>query len=144
MMTVRVIAARGQLRIENRSRAQFLASLSADPIDIDAANKRVRAALAGTDVSVSVSTVTPLGRDELAAYWTTVGNVQASGEKSRKTASVFATVLINGLPVSINIIAAGGGGVNGSDLASSVQKYVKLVTARNEPSDDAYQGSHAK
>lgn len=130
--TVRVIAARGQLRIENRSRSQFLAALGdSETIDIGAANRHVAAALASTDITVSLSSATPLGRDSVAAYWATVGSAKVAGGSSRKTVSVFAAVLINGLPLSVQKTVTEGIS-DSTALASSVQQYVQQIIVSNE------------
>jgi hypothetical protein len=131
MMTVRVIAARGQLRIDDRSRSQFLASLSKETIDIAEVNKRASVALANRDISPSLSSVTPLGRDADASYWAATGSVKITGDDTRKTMSVFAAVLINGLPVSLHKTTTAGMS-DGADLASEVQSYVKQVIAVND------------
>jgi hypothetical protein len=132
-VTVMVVKARGQLRRDPRSRAQFMAALGAPgPVDIPGANTRMRAALSATDVAVSLSSMTPLGSDEWAVYWAVTGTAGSDGEEPRKTASVIAALLVNGLQLSVQATEAVGV-LDGPGLATLAQRYVMAVVSSNEP-----------
>lgn len=131
--TVMVVKARGQLRVDPRSRAEFMAALAAPGrIDIPAANNQMRAALSGTGVAVQLSSMTPLGSDQWAVYWATTGTSGSTGEEVRKTASVIGAILVNGLPLSVQTTEAAGA-ADGPGLATVAQQYVKAIVAGNEP-----------
>lgn len=130
--SVMVVKRRGQLTLDPRSRADFVKSLgSPTPIDVAVVNKRFRAALAGADFSGSLSAMTPLGSDGMAAYWSSLATVQLDGNAPQRVVSIIAAVLVNGLPLSVQVSEAAGA-TDGPAPASVAQQYVKVIVNRND------------
>lgn len=130
--TVMVVKTRGNLRLDPRTREHFLKSLGASAVvDVSAANGRLRSALANTGTAGSLASMTPLGSDDRALYWTAVGTMQVGGGEPQKAASVMAALLINGLPLGIQATEAVGN-TDGPAPATVAQRYVNAIVERNE------------
>jgi hypothetical protein len=128
---VMVVKARGQLKLDNRSKEEFLGSLGAGKsIDIVQINERLRTALASKSASAALQAMTPIGSDGTAFYWSAVGEAQIDGGTRKKVASVVAAVLVNGLPLSIQA-SEREGSTDGTAPATVAQKYVQSVVSRN-------------
>lgn len=128
---VMVIKARGQLRIDTRSRAEFLSELG-EPgaINIESANKRLRAAMAEADVAANLGAMRPLGTDGIAFYWNIVGTAKINGASPQALASVSAAVLVNGLPLNVQV-TENAGSTDSPALVTVAKSYVTAIVSRN-------------
>lgn len=128
---VMTVKTRGQLKLDNRSHSEFLHSLSSEPtVDITNTNNRLRATLAQQNYPVTLQTMTLIGSDGTAIYWSIIGEVQLEGDVRKKVASVMAALLINNLRLSIQVSEQEGAS-NGPAPATVAQKYVQSIIIRN-------------
>lgn len=128
---VMFVKARGQLKLDDRPRTEFLRSLGAvRPADIAKANSHLRVALSQRNTTVALQAMTPIGSDEVAFYWSSIGEVQLEGSTQKKVASVVAALLVNGLPLSIQV-SEHEGASDGAAPATVAQKYVQAIISRN-------------
>lgn len=128
---VSVVKAKGQVILETGTRGEFLSRFgTTKPLDVAAANSRLRNALADKSLTASMSQMTPLGSDGDAFYWASVASVQSEGMPPYRVTSVSAALLINRLPLNVQA-SESAGSTDGPAPASIVQNQVKSILVRN-------------
>jgi len=131
-LQIQLIGPKGNFQRLEMQREAFLSALSnASPrVNADEINRRLRASLENSDVSLSQMQVEPLGRDGNAVYFSMRMNMSAGGN-SRVITGIGAIMLLNALPLSINVYEGTGSSASRSQLQKVQQELLNSLLTEN-------------
>lgn len=132
---VSVVKGQGQVRLDNRSRSEFLKTLvqnfgKSDPIDFSKAEANAAQTLRKTGMSIALREVTPLGADENAFYLFIISEAQDENGEKRRVVGVTAITLINGLTLNIQVSEPANSS-GAPSPATVVRQYLQANIKRN-------------
>ena len=99
-------------------------------LDTSEINRRIRAALADPDMSLSEMQVASLGRDGNAVYFSSRMNLNV-GNSSRPVTGLSGITLINSLPLTMNVYEGTGKATSREELQPTLQQLLKSVLTEN-------------
>lgn len=131
-LQIQLIGAKGNFKRLEMGREAFLVRVAkASPrLDTSDINRRIKAALANTDLSLSRMQVTPLGRDGNAVYLSSRMNLNV-GNNSRPVTGLSGITLVNSLPLTINIYEGTGSASSREKLQPALQQLLLSVLTEN-------------
>ena len=131
-LQIQLIGAQGNFKRLEIGREAFLVGVAkASPrLDTSEISRRIKAALADTDLSLSKMQVAPLGRDGNAVYLSSRMNLNV-GNNSRPVTGLSGITLVNSLPLTINVYEGTGTASSREKLQPALQQLLLSVLAEN-------------
>jgi hypothetical protein len=131
-LQIQLIGSKGDFKRMEMGRETFLVQVAkASPrLDTYEINRRIKAALADADASMTKMQVASLGRDGNAVYFSSRMNLTA-GNISRPLTSLSGITLVNSLPLTINVYEGTGSVTSRAKLQPSLQQLLLSVLTEN-------------
>lgn len=131
-LQIQLIGAQGNFKRLEIGREAFLVGVAkASPrLDTSEISRRIKAALADTDLSLSKMQVAPLGRDGNAVYLSSRMNLNV-GNNSRPVTGLSGITLVNSLPLTINVYEGTGTDSSREKLQPALQQLLLSVLTEN-------------
>ena len=131
-LQIQLIGPKGEFkRMEMGGEAFLIGVAKASPrLDTSEINRRIRAALADPDMSLSEMQVASLGRDGNAVYFSSRMNLNV-GNSSRPVTGLSGITLINSLPLTMNVYEGTGKATSREELQPTLQQLLKSVLTEN-------------
>ena len=131
-LQIQLIGPKGDFKRMEIGRESFLVGVAkASPrLDTSEINRRIKAALANTDVSMTKMQVSQLGRDGNAVYFSSRMNLNG-GNRSRPVTGLSGITLVNSLPLTINVYEGTGTATSREKLQPTLQQLLLSVLTEN-------------
>lgn len=131
-LQIQLIGPKGDFKRIEVGREAFLVGVAkASPrLDTSEINRRIKAALADTDLSLSKMEVASLGRDGNAVYFSSRMNLNV-GNSSRPVTGLSGITLVNSLPLTINVYEGTGTATSREKLQQTLQQLLVSVLTEN-------------
>lgn len=131
-LQIQLIGAHGNFKRLEIGREAFLVGVAkASPrLNTSEINRRIKAALADTNLSLSKMQVARLGRDGNAVYLSSRMNLNV-GNNSRPVTGLSGITLVNSLPLTINVYEGTGSASSRGKLQPALQQLLLSVLTEN-------------
>ena len=131
-LQIQLIGSKGDFKRMEIGRETFLAAIAKVSPRLDTAeiSRRIKSALADTDVSMTNMQVAPLGRDGNAAYFSLRMNL-STRSSSRPVTGLSVITLVNSLPLTINVYEGTGTATGREQLQPTLQLLLLSVLTEN-------------
>jgi hypothetical protein len=131
-LQIQLIGPKGNFKRMEVGRETFLSAVAEASPKLDTAeiNRRIKSAVADTDVSMTKMQVAPLGRDGNAVYFSLRMNL-TTGSRSRPVTGLSGITLVNSLPLTINVYEGTGTATDREQLQTTLQRLLLSVLTEN-------------
>ena len=131
-LQIQLIGPKGDFKRMEMGREAFLVGVAKASPRLDTAeiNRRIKAALADTELSISKMQVTSLGRDGNAVYFSSRMNLNV-GTSSRQVTGLSGITLVNSLPLTINVYEGTGTSTSRERLQPTLLQLLTSVLTEN-------------
>jgi hypothetical protein len=131
-LQIQLIGPKGDFKRMEMGREPFLAAVAKASPRLDTAeiNRRIKSALADTDVSMTKMQVAPFGRDGNAVYFSSRMNL-TTGNSNRPVTGLSGITLVNSLPLTINAYEGTGTATGREQLQPTLQQLLLSVLTEN-------------
>lgn len=131
-LQIQLLGPEGNFRRIEMQREAFLSGLSKVSPRVSPAelNRRLKASLENSDISLSDTKFEPIGRDGNAIYFSLQTNMSV-GEASRPISGLSGITLLNSLPLSINVYEGTGSAQSRDQLQAVLQDLLNSLLTEN-------------
>jgi hypothetical protein len=131
-LQIQLIGPKGNFQRIEMQREAFLSGLANSSPRLNPAelNRRLKASIENSDISLSDMKFEPIGRDGNAAYFSMRMNMSV-GETSRPISGISGITLLNSLPLSINVYEGTGSPQSRGQLQAVLQEMLNSLLTEN-------------